>query len=108
MTKANCPNCGAPVTGPQCPYCSTKFESVADMAIGKTVNISFENDGLIYEFEMLVEHLNVDMNNEYATYYADNGPVLSTLVDSTYHVHFHGKVVPHHEAHFKVKEVRHE
>lgn len=24
----NCPNCGAPITGPQCEYCGTTFEEV--------------------------------------------------------------------------------
>lgn len=25
MTESNCPNCGAPKTGPSCPYCGTRF-----------------------------------------------------------------------------------
>ena len=24
----NCPNCGAPITGPRCEYCGTAFEEV--------------------------------------------------------------------------------
>ena len=25
MTPTNCPNCGAPITGPKCEYCGTVF-----------------------------------------------------------------------------------
>ena len=26
MSNTNCPNCGAPITGPECEYCGTKFD----------------------------------------------------------------------------------
>ena len=25
MADSNCPNCGAPITGSECPYCGTRF-----------------------------------------------------------------------------------
>lgn len=29
MTQTNCHNCGAPITGPKCEYCGTRFEFLA-------------------------------------------------------------------------------
>ena len=26
--RTNCPNCGAPITGMKCEYCSTNFEAI--------------------------------------------------------------------------------
>ena len=32
MSKLNCPNCGAPITGIQCEYCGTMFYDFAEIS----------------------------------------------------------------------------
>lgn len=33
--QLNCPNCGAPITSEQCPYCGTLFYDFSAIEIGK-------------------------------------------------------------------------
>ena len=38
MNKTNCPNCGAPITGPKCEYCDTIFIDEKKEAIAECCN----------------------------------------------------------------------
>lgn len=93
MNSGNCPNCGAPITGNVCPYCNTRFENVADMALGETVTVSFQHDGWIYEFDMLVSGMNLDMSADTTVFYSDDMCVFTSLADPDYYAHFSGRVL---------------
>ena len=97
MNERNCPNCGAPVTGRACPYCGTRFENpenALSLAVGKTVSVSFEHDGMLYEFDMAIDEVNVNANAESVDFYNDFGIARSVLLSPTYDASFHGRMVP--------------
>jgi len=89
----NCPNCGAPKTGSKCPYCDTTFTDIAAMAIGKKVRMSFEADGVTYEFDMVTESATLDCRSNPTSYYAD-GMRVFTSCSPEYGFSFGGYVVP--------------
>lgn len=93
MDRTNCPNCGAPVTGPSCPYCDTRFENVAGLALGRTVKVSFEHGGYAYEFKVLVDSLSIDADAATDDYYSDGMRVFTAIADPDYRASFSGRVV---------------
>ena len=75
MERSNCPNCGAPAVGKACAYCGTPFarpEEVMSLAIGRTVSVSFEHEGRLYEFDMRLENVDVEANADPTVLYADD------------------------------------
>lgn len=93
MSDSNCPNCGAPITGPSCPYCDTRFENIASMAIGKVVKVSFEHGGYTHEFDMMVESLCIDANANTTDYYGLDGSCVFSMCHPEYHANFSGRIV---------------
>lgn len=86
MAESNCPNCGAPINGPQCPYCGTihcSGSELARFASGKPATLSFVTDeGYEVKFNMFVNSL--DFDHEYTTLYSyDNIPVMRYLNSTT-------------------------
>ena len=75
QVMTNCPNCGAPITGPRCEYCGTVFERP------KVVYYNIPYPGLHndFEFQMMniqsqINEANAQMANSIQTQY-----LLSTL-----------------------------
>jgi len=100
----NCPNCGAPISGSICPYCETRFENVASLAIGKTVTVSFEHGGMTYEFDMLVENLNIDADANTTDYYDWDGSCVFSMCYPEYSACFSGRVVERDGRHLAVRK----
>jgi len=97
VTKTNCPNCGAPAKGPACEYCGTPLKNPQEalsLAIGKTVSVSFEHEGRLYEFDMALEDLMLESHSNPTTLYDWGGKAVSTLYDPTYEATLRCKLVP--------------
>lgn len=94
MAKTNCPNCGAPIVGSACDYCGTAFENpekVLALAIGRKVSVSFEDMGRLYEFDMVVDRL--DIAAECDTFHSWDGlHVVSS--EPRYNAVMNGRLVP--------------
>lgn len=88
-------NCGAPVSGPVCPYCGTVFDQQAalSLAVGKDVHIKFEHHGRECEFSVRLDGLHIENESETETLYADSLPYYVRSLPR-YRVSFGGEVVP--------------
>lgn len=97
MTDSNCPNCGAPAKGLACEYCGTPLASpdkAISLAVGKTVSISFEHEGRLYEFDIEVEQVSISVDADPFSLRDWNGDVVSTIFNPTYGAMFNGRLVP--------------
>ena len=97
MTGTNCPNCGAPTKGLACEYCGTTLEGpekVLSLAIGKTVSVSFEHEGRLYEFDMALEDVMVDARRDTVGIYADEGLLETLHGQAEYEASLNGRLVP--------------
>lgn len=45
MSKFNCPNCGAPITGDRCEYCGTQFIDCTTLRPDKAFYLKYSPDG---------------------------------------------------------------
>ena len=72
MNRHNCPNCGAPITETQCPYCGTVFYDFAVMDFDKPTYIRINHNGQYMVFRALARSMNVSMCPDEYVYYADN------------------------------------
>lgn len=70
--KLNCPNCGAPISSTQCPYCGTVFYDFAVMDFDKPTYIRINHNGQYMVFRALARSMNVSMCPDEYVYYADN------------------------------------
>ena len=90
----NCPNCGAPITGDSCPYCATMFgQPPAKLMLGKTVKCEFENDGMTYAFDMLVEGFDLKSKCNVTDFYSDGRLSYKAVCNVGYEVAFNGHLV---------------
>ena len=48
--KLNCPNCGAPITATECPYCGTVFYDFSAMSFDKPTYVKAE----VYENQLII------------------------------------------------------
>ena len=96
VSKTNCPNCGAPVTGNTCPYCDTVFarpESAIALALGRKVSVSFEADGCLYEFDMVLDNVRIDADVEPTDLYSDGMLYTTIYSQPEYRASFDGRLV---------------
>ena len=94
MDRMSCENCGAPITGDTCPYCGTRHElPIQTMALGKTVSIRFEHQGMLYEMDVSIEHFAMDDVGDEVSFYTYDGPVF-THSRPDYRVSISGRAVP--------------
>lgn len=92
---SNCPNCGAPAIGRECAYCGTPFvEPTLEMAVGKVVDLSFEHEGMVYEFRIAVGGMSIDMGPDIETFRSWGGSSVYIRTSPDYEATFHGRVVP--------------
>lgn len=81
MNETNCPNCGAPVRGPHCPYCGTLHcseKELMQMALGRRARVEFETDeGHTVCFELFIKNLGIDYRME--NLYMWNGNVYQVI-----------------------------
>ena len=70
----NCPNCGAPVTGPRCEYCDTVFDTNAP------VHESIEDD--LYDIDSLITDYSKEIN-ELANDLAKRNKQLAALLEDS-------------------------
>lgn len=97
MTDSNCPNCGAPAKGLACEYCGTMLKNpheALSLAIGKTVSVSFEHEGRLYEFDMQLENVSVDARRDAVDIYADGGLFKTLHGQPEYEASLSGRLVP--------------
>lgn len=97
MTDSNCPNCGAPAKGLACEYCGTMLKNPQEaltLAIGKTVSVSFEHDGRLYEFDMQLDNVRVDASMDPAGLYSDGMLVMTICNTPEYEASMSGRLVP--------------
>lgn len=97
MSRTHCPNCGAPAVGKACAYCGTPFarlEEVMSLAIGKTVSVSFEHNGGLYEFDMQLENVSMDARRGAVDIYADEGLFKTLYGQPEYEASLSGRLVP--------------
>lgn len=91
----NCPNCGAPAIGRECAYCGTPFvEPTLEMAVGKVVDLSFEHEGMVYEFSIAVSGMSIDMGPDIETFRSWDGSSVYIRTSPEYEATVHGRVVP--------------
>ena len=94
----NCPNCGAPKSGPVCAYCGTVLEApekALQLAAGKEVDLSFTDGRYEYRLRMRVDEigLTTDVSTE-LFYDMYGGHVRSVAAAPRYGVSISGKAVP--------------
>ena len=97
MTDSNCPNCGAPAKGLACEYCGTPLKGPQEaltLAIGKTVSVSFEHDGRLYEFDMQLDNVRVDASMDPTGLYSDGMLVRTVYNTPEYEASMSGRLVP--------------
>lgn len=69
MATTNCPNCGAPVSSFECPYCGTAFLDFCTVDMDRPFVMRVRaSDGKVYKFKALMPLMNVDMRQEFAEY----------------------------------------
>lgn len=56
MTRYNCPNCGAGITGEKCEFCGTVIYDFAAIQLGKPSFVKLMHNGDIYMFRMVVDN----------------------------------------------------
>ena len=95
MAETNCPNCGAPITGESCPYCNTVFtrpESAIALALGRKVSVSFEADGCLYEFDMVLDR--AEIGSTASDYLYSDGMMYNTFrIAPEYEASLNGRIV---------------
>ena len=94
MTETNCPNCGAPLDHGKCLYCGTSIESVLSMALGKRVSVSFEADGRLYEFDIVLDGMDISFEANPTRFSSFGGDVVHTSFSPTARASFDGSIVP--------------
>ena len=95
MAKTNCPNCGAPITGPACPYCGTEFvrpDSAIDLALGRKLSVSFEAHGYVYEFDMVLDRAEICSQASDCIFADDR--LYRTVATPEYEAVLNGRIVP--------------
>ena len=55
MTRYNCPNCGAGITGEKCEFCGTVIYDFAAIQLGKPSFVKLMHNGDIYMLRMIVD-----------------------------------------------------
>ena len=69
MTRHNCPNCGAPITETQCPYCGTVFYDFSVIDMDKPSYIQMKYNGQIIIFRAIMRSAEIVMEPyEYVTH----------------------------------------
>ena len=97
MVDSNCPNCGAPAKGLACEYCGTPLkgpQEALSLAIGKTVSVSFEHDGRLYEFDMRLDNVRMDATMDPTGIYSDGMLVRTLYGQMEYEASLNGRLVP--------------
>ncbi len=72
MERHNCPNCGAPISSTQCPYCGTVFYDFTVMDFDKPTYIRIRHNGQYMVFRALARSMDVCMSPDEYVYYCDN------------------------------------
>lgn len=96
MNDTNCPNCGAPITGDTCPYCGTEFarpEEALKLALGRRVSVSFEADGHLYEFDMVLDSARISASTATEGVYSDGMLYHSIHMAPEYEADLSGRLV---------------
>lgn len=94
-SMGNCPNCGAPITGKTCPYCSTVFDGLTpELAIGKVASISFEDSGVRYCFDMVIGDVDFKLEPAFVTLRNDLGYEKVLRTDTRGYAKFGGPIIP--------------
>ena len=72
MTRHNCPNCGAPITETECPYCGTVFYDFASIDSDKPTYIKMNWHGNQIVFKAIMRTADIEIHNDPISYYGDN------------------------------------
>lgn len=64
MTRHNCPNCGAPITETECPYCGTVFYDFATLDSDKPTYIRMNWHGHQMVFKAVMQSVEVNMRSD--------------------------------------------
>ena len=72
MERHNCPNCGAPITETQCPYCGTVFYDFAALDSDKPTYIRMNWHGNQIVFRAIMRSAEIEVRDDPIPYYVDN------------------------------------
>lgn len=75
--KLNCPNCGAVINQPVCPYCGSVFYDFANIDTDKTSYLRLKIGGELYIFKAMVSDLTVHQEYDEASFYANDAPIMA-------------------------------
>ena len=76
----NCPNCGAPITSEQCPYCGTLFYDFSAIEIDKPcfLKIKWGNDIMLVK--AIARNIDISLNSDTVKMYDTFGSSICTFV----------------------------
>lgn len=63
MSKLNCPNCGAPITGIQCEYCGTMFYDFAEISDNKPKYLRVNFNGQVMWCQAIMQSAEMKFSN---------------------------------------------
>ncbi len=72
MKRHNCPNCGAPITETECPYCGTVFYDFASIDSDKPTYIRMNWYGNQIVFRAIMRSAEIEVRDDSIPYYVDN------------------------------------
>lgn len=75
----NCPNCGAPVTSEQCPYCGTLFYDFSAIEIGKPCFLKIKQGDNIMRVKAVVRNIDVNISSDTVDAYSILGERICTF-----------------------------
>ena len=80
----NCPNCGAPITSEQCPYCGTLFYDFSAIEIGKPCFLKIKWGNNIMLVKADVRNIDLNMSSDTVdTYDICGGRICSFVTRSS-------------------------
>lgn len=75
----NCPNCGAPITSEQCPYCGTLFYDFSAIEIGKPCFLKIKWGDNIMLVKADARNINFNMSSDTVETYSIFGEPVCTF-----------------------------
>lgn len=102
----NCPNCGAPITSEQCPYCGTLFYDFSAIEIGKPCFLKIKLDNNIMLVKAISRNIDINMSSDTVEAYDTFGsPILTFVTNRNMDLSMEFNCVPFNDHLLEVRSV---